>query len=414
MEKNNSKSSAYLWNTVSSMLNAGASAILLLVVNRACGTIVAGDFTLAFSIAQLMVTIGYFELRSYQVTDVTDRHTQSEYFTFKVLSCVAMLFISAIYVFINGYSFVRVELILALCVFKMLDAYEEFFVTVLQRYNRLGTGAKISSVRQCISLVVFSALVILFKDVIFAVCVCVVVSIVIIYFGLQRNVNRQYHISLHFDFAAIKEILVECLPLFIGSYLILYVGNAPKYAIDQYMSESYQTYYAILFMPSFVINLLSGFVFKPLLTDMSTYYYTDQEKYKRIIQKIGAALTGIFVLVLLVALWLGIPVLNWLYGVQLDAYQFEFILMIIGGAMSALGVIISYMITIMRCQKWLMVSYIITAAAAYLLSPLLVSKAGIRGASIGFLLFSAIRTIFYLLTLWICQRNQARTESSSL
>ena len=414
MEKNNSKSSAYLWNTVSSMLNAGASAILLLVVNRACGTIVAGDFTLAFSIAQLMVTIGYFELRSYQVTDITDRHTQSEYFTFKVLSCVAMLFISVIYVFINGYSFVRMELILALCVFKMLDAYEEFFVTVLQRYNRLGTGAKISSIRQFISLVVFAVLVILFKDVVFAVGVCVAVSVFIIYFGLQRNVNRQYHISLHFDFAAIKEILFECLPLFIGSYLILYVGNAPKYAIDQYMSESYQTYYAILFMPSFVINLLSGFVFKPLLTDMSTYYYTDKEKYKHIIQKIGIALTGIFVFVLLAALWLGIPVLNWLYDVQLDAYQFEFILMIIGGALSALGVIISYMITIMRCQKWLMVSYIVTAAAAYLLSPLLVSKAGIRGASIGFLLFSAIRTIFYLLTLWICQRNQARTESSSL
>lgn len=414
MEKSNSKSSAYLWNTVSSMLNAGASAILLLVVNRACGTIVAGDFTLAFSIAQLMVTIGYFELRSYQVTDVTDRHTQSEYFTFKVLSCVAMLFISVIYVFINGYSFVRMELILALCVFKMLDAYEEFFVTVLQRYNRLGTGAKISSIRQFISLVVFAVLVILFKDVVFAVGVCVAVSVFIIYFGLQRNVNRQYHISLHFDFAAIKEILFECLPLFIGSYLILYVGNAPKYAIDQYMSESYQTYYAILFMPSFVINLLSGFVFKPLLTDMSTYYYTDKEKYKHIIQKIGIALTGIFVFVLLAALWLGIPVLNWLYDVQLDAYQFEFILMIIGGALSALGVIISYMITIMRCQKWLMVSYIVTAAAAYLLSPLLVSKAGIRGASIGFLLFSAIRTIFYLLTLWICQRNQARTESSSL
>ena len=396
------------------MLNAGASAILLLVVNRACGTIVAGDFTLAFSIAQLMVTIGYFELRSYQVTDVTDRHTQSEYFTFKVLSCVAMLFISVIYVFINGYSFVRMELILALCVFKMLDAYEEFFVTVLQRYNRLGTGAKISSIRQFISLVVFAVLVILFKDVVFAVGVCVAVSVFIIYFGLQRNVNRQYHISLHFDFAAIKEILFECLPLFIGSYLILYVGNAPKYAIDQYMSESYQTYYAILFMPSFVINLLSGFVFKPLLTDMSTYYYTDKEKYKHIIQKIGIALTGIFVFVLLAALWLGIPVLNWLYDVQLDAYQFEFILMIIGGALSALGVIISYMITIMRCQKWLMVSYIVTAAAAYLLSPLLVSKAGIRGASIGFLLFSVIRTIFYLLTLWICQRNQARTESSSL
>ena len=64
-------------------------------------------------------------------------------------------------------------------------------------------------------------------------------------------------------------ILWECMPLFIGSYLTLYVGNAPKYAIDDFLELKYQTYYGILYMPSFVINLLSGFVFKPLLVDLS-------------------------------------------------------------------------------------------------------------------------------------------------
>ena len=52
------KSGAYIWNTINSMLNAGMSAVLLLVVSRSCGEDAAGNFTLAFSVAQLMVTIG--------------------------------------------------------------------------------------------------------------------------------------------------------------------------------------------------------------------------------------------------------------------------------------------------------------------------------------------------------------------
>lgn len=48
-----------------------------------------------------------------------------------------------------------------------------------------------------------------------------------------------------------------------------YLNNAPKYAINTYYDETVQNSYNILFMPAFVINLLSLFVFRPLLTDLA-------------------------------------------------------------------------------------------------------------------------------------------------
>ncbi len=393
---------AYIWNTVSSTLNAGMSALLLLAVSRVCGEDEAGIFTLAFSVAQLMMTIGYFELRSFQVTDILNKYSGNQYYSFKVLSCIVMIAVSIVYIFIKGYDGNKAILILLLCILKMMDAYEEYYVTLYQKENRLDIGAKYSSIRLMAVIAAFLILTIVTKDMYIATIGAVIISFVFIWFMFEKNARKVFLVKMSGSFRAITGIMIECLPLFVGSYLALYVGNAPRYAIDEYMELRYQTYYGILYMPSSVINLLSGFVFKPLLVDLSNSYYSDRERYKRIVLKIFGILSGIFLLVIVATYIAGIPVLNLLYGIDLTEYKTDLLIIILGGAVSAFGVIVWYMIMIMRSQKWMLVSYAITAIAAYFLSPFLVRNYGIRGASVGFLLYNMIRVLLFALILFIC------------
>ncbi|MCI9369313.1 MAG: hypothetical protein HFH65_03125 [Lachnospiraceae bacterium] len=403
------KSGAYIWNTINSMLNAGMSAVLLLVVSRICGEDQAGNFTLAFSVAQLMVTIGYFELRSYQVTDINNKYSNEQYYSFKVLSCLTMLVVSVIYVFSKGYSFDRIILILLLCVLKMLDAYEEYYITLYQKENQLDVGAKYSSIRLLATILAFLVLIIITQNMYIASVGAITAAVIIIWIWFEINAKRNFSVSLSGDIKSIMGILWECMPLFIGSYLTLYVGNAPKYAIDDFLELKYQTYYGILYMPSFVINLLSGFVFKPLLVDLSAYYYNNRKRYRKIVLKIFGILACIFLLVMISGYFLGIPLLNLLYGVNLDGYRTDLLIIILGGAVSALGIIICYMITIMRRQKWLTISYLVTAIAAGFLSPILVKNYEIRGASIGFLLYNIIRVLLFAVILFICSKKENKT-----
>lgn len=169
-------------------------------------------------------------------------------------------------------------------------------------------------------------------------------------------------------------------------------------------------------MPSSVINLLSGFVFKPLLVDLSNSYYSNKERYRRIVLKIFGVLAGIFLLVMIATYIAGIPVLNLLYGVNLEEYKIDLLIIILGGAVSAFGVIVWYMIMIMRSQKWMIVSYALTAIAAYFMSPFLVRIYGIRGASIGFLLYNIIRVLLFVIILFICSgkiMSRKRREDAS-
>lgn len=179
------KSGAYIWNTINSMLNAGMSAVLLLVVSRICGEDQAGNFTLAFSVAQLMVTIGYFELRSYQVTDINNKYSNEQYYSFKVLSCLTMLVVSVIYVFSKGYSFDRIILILLLCVLKMLDAYEEYYVTLYQKENQLDVGAKYSSIRLLATILAFLVLIIITQNMYIASVGAITAAVIIIWIWLS-------------------------------------------------------------------------------------------------------------------------------------------------------------------------------------------------------------------------------------
>lgn len=402
----NEKKKSYIWNTINSMLNAGMSAFLLLIVTRICGTVMAGSFTLAYSVAQLMVTIAYFELRPYQVTDVNSKYTNSQYFTFKLISCFMMILVSVGYIVIGGYDANESILIILLCFLKMIDAYEEYFITLYQRDGRLYVGAKKSSIRLIVTILAFCVVTILTKDMYKAVTVAIIVALFMLYFFFHRYVFDEFDIKIDGNIGIIKGIFVACFPLFLGSYLMLYIGNSPKYAIDTYMTSEYQTYYGILYMPSFIINLLSGFIFKPLLTDMSECYFGDRKKYKKIVERLFEALLVIFLVVLGVSYIVGIPILNILYSVDLSEYKADLMIIILGGAISAIGVIIMYMLTIMRCQKWLIISYIITAVVAYICSPILVKEYGIRGASIGFLIYNLIRIGGFVIILKICERQK--------
>ena len=66
-----SNQSIYIWNIVGSMTNAFMSMVILAIVTRTLDNQQTDIFSIAWSISQLMATIGTFQIRTYQATDVT-------------------------------------------------------------------------------------------------------------------------------------------------------------------------------------------------------------------------------------------------------------------------------------------------------------------------------------------------------
>ena len=207
-----------------------------------------------------------------------------------------------------------------------------------------------------------------------------------------------------------KNLCIECLPLFISSYLVIYIGNAPKYAIDKVMSSEAQACFTYIFMPVFVISLLSQFVYQPVISKMALLWHEQNipQLKKLILRQIGLILLLSLVAVLGGDV-LGIPVLSIIYGINLDAYKTSLVILLIGGGALAFVNFLQMIITIARKQKLLIIGYLLAFLAFLFFGKTVVKYYGIVGISVFYTaVVSGIGLVFALLTIGIISKGERR------
>ena len=219
-------------------------------------------------------------------------------------------------------------------------------------------------------------------------------------------------LRLHFHWAKLRSLFLACLPLFIGSYLASYLENAPKYAIDTYLSSSDQAYYGILAMMAFVVNLFSGFAFRPMLTPLAVHWNNRQMgEYLRIVRRLLLWVAALILICEVGAYLLGIPVLSFIYGTDLSQQKGVLLLVILGGGINSLGTILYHSLTVMRKQRWLLIGYIIAAISAFFIAPAFVQAYGLIGAASAFVLIVTIKACVFLAVFICCLQAAKRSRA---
>ena len=162
------------------------------------------------------------------------------------------------------------------------------------------------------------------------------------------------------------------------------------------MTDEYQTYYSVLFMPSFVITLMCEFVFKPTITTIAELWWkNDIRKFSLYVLRIIAIILTCGGAIVVAGHLLGRTLLEIIYGVDLSPYKLHFIVLLIGGTVGA-GVYMMYNILIaIRKGGCIIVVYAITALLTIFPAKLMVQKWGIMGASLNYLYSCSILFLLF-------------------
>ena len=136
IDKNKFKKN-FLWNVIGMTCNCFNSLFFMILITRINSMDDAGIFTLSFSIACLVYYIGTYAGRVYQVTNVNDSITDSDFIIHRAITCVMMVFISLMYCFISGYSLYKFTVVILLCIYKSLEAFSDVLYGVVQKNNNL-------------------------------------------------------------------------------------------------------------------------------------------------------------------------------------------------------------------------------------------------------------------------------------
>lgn len=407
MNTGNPSRDSYVWNMVQSMLISVQSVILLMVINRTNSLSDAGVFSIAYAVASLMYYLGEYGVRKFQVTDVREQASFSDYYTHRVFTCVITALVSIIYVaakMIRGqYYTEKAIVILLVCLVKDLEAYCDVYFSRFQQKGRLDVAAKASTYRIVLPLLFCMGSLILTHDMIVSMCVWLASTVLAILTSFVLVAPEFGRRELYINKDKLLMITRECLPLFLGNFLLLYVGNAPKYAIDACMSNEDQACYNFIFMPVFVIGLLANFVFNPILMELA--YEWNAGNYKTffaLVKRQMAVICGITLLAIIVAITIGCPVLGILFHADLDGYRVHLTVLMIGGGLLAFVNFLAVIVTVLRGQKKLLIGYLIAALTAGLFSNVVVRTYGLWGACILYTTLMVIVTVIFAVIFVVC------------
>ena len=403
--------SGFVWNTASSGLFALQSLVMLIVTQHVLGSDVAGILVLAQAISFLLGCVGTFGVARFQASDVTRRFSLAEYAAARVVTVVAM-WAAAVIVLLwraGHYGTQEVVVIVLMTLLKTVDVTDDVVANFFTQHGRIYIGARLTAIRYIVLLLVFSIGVIQTRNLTTALCITLVASVAV-FAGLASLVLPQFVTS---DERRIRlrqafTLIGACVPMFISWFLTAYINNAPKYAIDAVSDNTSQAIFGFLATPTFVVSLVAQFMFNPLVYRYSVAWSEARvHDLWRSVARMVLSIIGIGIAVCGVGFAVGLPVLSWLYGVDLYSYRAIFMILLVAGTSTALVMFLYTILTIMRRQTQMAIGFGVVSLAALLGGAEMVRAWGILGAALLYLSAATLLVVYFaVVAAWSMARRR--------
>ncbi|MCM3899393.1 MULTISPECIES: lipopolysaccharide biosynthesis protein [Schaalia] len=403
----------YLWNTAASLMSSLAVVIMGVAIVRSGATdsfarAQYGLFTLALAIGQQYQTVGLYEVRTFHVTDVRRRFDFGTYLSTRLLTCLVMVGLIAYHSWTASTKepYPAFTVIAAMALLRIFDAFEDVYYSEFQRSGRLDIAGKACFARIFTTTFLWSGLYWFTQDLLTSTLITFAVTCVVLIVAYGLPARGVFPLLPSLNVRGVAGILWECLPLFVAAFLNQYLANAPRFAIHAALGDEELGVFAIIYMPAVAINMLSLFVFRPLLTRMALRWTEGKRgEFFSIVRRGLLTTAGAFAIVAAVTYMIGPPLLTLVFGTDVSGYVGELMVLVLAGALNAASVILYYALATMRRLRAVLAVFVAAGATAYLLAPALTRSLAMMGASLAYAATMGLLALLFALVMLIPARN---------
>lgn len=396
----------FIWNTMGSMLASFNSLFFLIAVTRINGLENAGIFSICVTTAMLLYIFAIYSGRNCHITDIENNIKDKDYIFGRIFTCIGMLIITVFYILVIKYEFYQAQILFFLCLWKALEAFIDVFYAILQKNGKLYVVGQALVLKSILAIVLFVLVDYFTHNLVLACSMLVLVSILVfILFELPKAKNLISKEEKASKINIIKIYKNEFF-LFASAFLTMYLLNAPKYAIETYLNNEIQGIFGIILMPASILPLFAQFMTAPMMNELTENYRKKEYlNMKKIQNKLIFSILGFGVVAIIIAYILGIPVLNFIYQVNLENYELQLIGILFAYVIYAAGFIKTIILTIYRKIKEQFAVYFVSCIFMYIFSNMLVKDYGEQGIVPIYLI---VMSIYYILfsVLTKCQYNK--------
>lgn len=387
-----------IWNIIGASANAFNSLFFTIVVTRIYGINDAGIFTYCFATACLLYMIGVYAGRTFQVTDISNKYSDTDYIYHRIVTCIIMMLVTLMFAIIKGFEPYKFGVFIVLCLYKCIEAFAESIYAIIQKNKQLYKVGISMFIKAVVAFILFTIINLITRNLLIACISIVIVNIVFLILYDFRNVKKIKIAKTRISKKSIINLSKIGFFTFALTFLANYLINVSRYAIDDMLQNDMQTIFGIIIMPATVMGLLGQYIIQPSLTKISEYIKNkDYNNLKSIFIKLIVINFALGILVLLCACVLERPVLELIYGIELKAYFIEMMIIIVGSILYSLSTILSAILIAMRKTGIQTLMYFLTAIISTIMSYQLVLNIEIKGASITYFVTMLIISMLFLI-----------------
>ena len=395
-----------IWTTISGFLYACIALILPMVTTRligadageVAGKAAGGAVADTINISQVLITIGLFSVRTFQVSDDKGTFSFSRTFSFRLWTVLVMAVASAVWIACGGYSTDKLQLLILMILFKMTEAFSDLFEGTFQRENRFYVAGRILTAQNSLAILGYVTTLAITRDPITALLITDIFYAGIVFtihpMCLKKPLSAYKPVLFSKD---MQRMLIVCLPAFMNAFLLVYLDNCAKFEVAKTGGDGILMEFTALFLCVFVINLFASFFLKTMLKEIADRYnQKDIRKMLRLIRNLILVILALTLSGLLVAETIGLPILGAFYGMDLSNYHLELGLALLAGGINAVNSLLLNVLIIMRRQLATLVCTIACAIVAFFTMPIFVSKLSVlMGGALGYLVIVAVLFLLY-------------------
>ena len=382
----------YIWNSVGLGAWGVVFPILSIVTTQLVGVEQAGRFSMAFVTGTLLLFIANYGVRTFQVSDIAEKHSFADYQANRVVTCIVMMFVGILYCQLRGYDPQMFTLCMGMFVYRAIDGLADVYEGRLQQMDKLYLAGISQAIRSAAVIIAYSVLILITKSIGtagIAMAVASVASFVLLTLPLTYFETPK---SAKLSISSVKDLFVQCFPLFVALFLYNLIDNMPKFSMEGVLSYDNQLYFNALFSPAHIIIMVIGFIYKPQLMRLAEIW-ADPKRRGRFDLIVLAVLAIIVALTFGVAAFMGtigIPIMSFLYGVDFEQFRgLAYVMVATGGVCAAIDFLYQ-IITVLRRQKAVTRVYLLTLGFSLFVPPLLIGFTGLPGAVLGYLIVMCI------------------------
>ena len=395
----------FIFNTIGTGINAFNSLFFMIIATRINGVSDAGIFTFAFSTAALFQIIGVYSGRIYQITDNT-KATDEDYLVNKVITCVIMFVVSILFILLRGYTGKKMLVILILCIYRTLEAFSEVIYAYFQKNYELYKVGISLVLKNVLGLIVFLTINIFTRNLIYST-LGLVLNYILIMLSYDFKIFRNNFIKLrNINLNNQKKIFSLGFSTFLLSFLLMYIVNIPRYVIDFKMSDASSSIFGILIMPASVVVLIAQFILHPFLMKINDFLiHKDYKNLKKNVMNICLVTSAFGIFATFIAYLIGIPILEFIYGISLKKYLMALIVVLIGATLYGVVSILSNILVAMRiASKQIIISFVVSIFSLFI-SICFINSLGVNGACYGYTITMLLDIILYIVLFAITEKK---------